>query len=71
MSFSRPTVDIYYVSLAMCAYVFELCRCSQQPSLTFCPVGGQPFGLLPVPLLKYREKWTEMTVTKHVGTLGH
>jgi hypothetical protein len=30
----------------------QLCRRTQQPNLTFCPVGGQPFGLWPLLLLR-------------------
>jgi hypothetical protein len=48
---------------------FELCRRTQQPSLTFCLVGGSTFGLWPLFHLRDGGKWTEMTATQHGGTL--
>jgi hypothetical protein len=50
---------------------FELCRRTQQPSLTFCLVGGSTFGLWPLFQLRDWGKWTEMTATQHGGTLKH
>jgi hypothetical protein len=51
--------------------VFELCRRTQQPSLTFCLVGGSTLGLWPLFHLRDGGKWTEMTATQHWGTLRH
>jgi hypothetical protein len=49
--------------------IFELCRRTQQPSLTFHPVGSSTFGLWEN--LGDGGKWTEMTATQHGGTLRH
>jgi hypothetical protein len=38
---------------------FELCRRTQQPSLTFPLVGGSMFGLWPLFHLRDGGKWTE------------
>jgi hypothetical protein len=46
-------------------FAFEHC-----PSLTFHLVGGEPFGLWPVLLLKDGGKLTDMTATQHLATLG-
>jgi hypothetical protein len=51
--------------------LFELCRRTQQPSLTFRLVGGSTFGLCPLFHLRDGGKWTEMTATQHGGTLRH
>jgi hypothetical protein len=51
--------------------VFELCRRTQQPSLTFCLVGGSTLGFWPLFHLRDGGKWTEMTATQHWGTLRH
>jgi hypothetical protein len=51
--------------------VFELCRRTQQPSLTFRPLGGNTFGLWPLFPPRDGGKWTEMTATQHGGTLRH
>jgi hypothetical protein len=48
--------------------LFELCRSTQQPSLTFRLVGGSMFGLWPLFHLRDGGKWTEMTATQHGGT---
>jgi hypothetical protein len=48
--------------------VLELCRRTQQPSLTFHLIDGSTFGLRPLFHLRDGGKWTEMTATKH-GTL--
>jgi hypothetical protein len=48
---------------------FELCRRTQQPSLTSRLVGGSTFGLWPLFHLRDGGKWTEMTATQHRGTL--
>jgi hypothetical protein len=53
------------------AFVFKLCRRTQQLSLTFLLVGGSTFGLWPLFHLRYGGKWTEMTATQHGGTLRH
>jgi hypothetical protein len=50
---------------------FELCRRTQQPSLTSCLVGGSTFGLWPLFHLRDGGKWTEITATQHGGTLRH
>jgi hypothetical protein len=42
--------------LVLIPHQFELCRRTQQPSLTFHPVGGSTFGLWPLFLLRYRGK---------------
>jgi hypothetical protein len=47
--------------------LYELCRRTQQPSLTFCLVGGSTFGLWPLFHLRDGGKWTEMTATEHWG----
>jgi hypothetical protein len=51
--------------------LFQLCRRTQQLSLIFRLVGGLPFGLWPLFLLRDGKKWTEMTATQYVETLGH
>jgi hypothetical protein len=51
--------------------IFELCRRTQQLSLTFRQVGGSTFGLWTLFHLRYGGKWTEMTATHHGGTLRH
>jgi hypothetical protein len=51
--------------------IFELCRRTQQPSLTFCPLGGSTFGLWPLFHLSDGGKWTEMAATQHEETLRH
>jgi hypothetical protein len=51
--------------------LFELCRRTQQPSLTFRLVGGSTFGLWPLFHLRDGEKWSEMTATQHGGALRH
>jgi hypothetical protein len=51
--------------------VFELCRRTQQPSLTSRLVGGSTFGLWPLFHVRDGGKWTEMTATQHGGTLIH
>jgi hypothetical protein len=53
------------------SHLFELCRRTQQPSLTFRLVGGSMFGLWPLFHLRDGGKWTEMTATQHGGTLRH
>jgi hypothetical protein len=50
-------------------HVFELCRRTQLPSLTFRLVGGSTFGLWPLFHLRDGRKWTEMTATQNGGTL--
>jgi hypothetical protein len=62
---NKPTVNKRYV------YIFELCRRTQQPSLTSRLVGGSTFGLWPLFHLRDGGKWTEMTATQHGGTLRH
>jgi hypothetical protein len=49
--------------------LFELCRRTQRPSLTFHPVGGSTSGLWPLFHPRDGGKWTEMTATQHGGTL--
>jgi hypothetical protein len=51
--------------------IFELCRRTHQPNLTFHLVGGSTFGLWPLFHLRDGGKWTEMTATQHGGTLRH
>jgi hypothetical protein len=51
--------------------LFELCRRTQQPSLTSRLVGGSTFGLWSLFHLRDGGKWTEMTTTQHGGTLRH
>jgi hypothetical protein len=50
---------------------FELCRRTQQPSLTSHLVGGSTLGLWPLFHLRDGGKWSEMTATQHGGTLRH
>jgi hypothetical protein len=52
-------------------FLFELCRRTQQPSLTFRLVGSSTFGLWPLFHLRDGGKWTEMSATQHGGTLRH
>jgi hypothetical protein len=52
-----------------CSKQFELCRRTQQPSLTFCLVGGSTYGLWLLFLLRDWGKWTEMTATQQGGFL--
>jgi hypothetical protein len=54
-----------------CDQEFELCRRTQQPSLTVHQVDGSTFGLWPLFHLRDRGKWTEMTATQHGGALRH
>jgi pimeloyl-ACP methyl ester carboxylesterase len=51
--------------------VFELCRRTEQPSLTFRLVGGSTFGLWPLFHLRDGGKWPEMIGTQYGGTLRH
>jgi hypothetical protein len=44
-------------------FLFEICRSTQRLILVFRLVGGQPFGLWPVLLLRDGEKLTEITDT--------
>jgi hypothetical protein len=45
---------------------FELCRRTQQPSLTSRLVGGSTFGLWPLFHLRDGGNWTEMTATQYL-----
>jgi hypothetical protein len=51
--------------------LFELCRRTQQLSLTVHPIDGSTFGLWPLFHLRDGGKWTEMTATQHGGALRH
>jgi hypothetical protein len=65
---ARPYVQ---VSVKTGPHIFELCRRTQQPSLTFRLLGGSTFGLWPLFHLRDGGKLTEMTATQHGGTLRH
>jgi hypothetical protein len=51
--------------------LFELCRRTQQLSLTVHPVDGSTFGLWPLFHLRDGGKRTEMTATPHGEALRH
>jgi hypothetical protein len=72
VAFDSPYNFAYkYLKTLFTVWVFELCRRTQQPSLTFCLVGGSMFGLWPLFHLRDGGKGTEMTATQHGGTLRH
>jgi hypothetical protein len=68
---AKKWLKIDFCILLSISYQFELCRHTQQPSLTFCPLGGSMFGLRPLFHLGDGGKWTEMADTQHEGTLRH
>jgi hypothetical protein len=65
------TDENHFIIIMFVINLFELCWRTQQPSLTFCRVGGSMFCLWPLFYLRDGGKWTEMTATQHRGTLRH
>jgi hypothetical protein len=66
----KPTCKNYIIKVPVLP-LFELCRRTQQPSLTFRLVGGSTFGLWSLFHLRDGGKWTEISATQHGGTLRH
>jgi hypothetical protein len=66
-----PVWHVWQMRVASIHFLFELCRRTQQPSLTVHPVDGSMFGLWPLFHLREGGKWTEMTDTQHGEALRH